>query len=185
MTFEEAEKIIVDFHKSITDLRPISIVQSTNELPYTTARIKYAHFIYGERLLENFEMDEKKFQEILESYGIIESFFVEEPDVVNAKYRKYLENLRSGIITEFRLPNPFGEPDPVLELYNFLGEHWFLKHKTELLTRNALAAFLYDQVRDKATREGDLELLKDIINTAKTREVVFPGKKNNKESIFV
>jgi len=59
MTPSEAEKIIEEFHNSITDLRPGEIVQSTDELPCTRARIKHAHFVYGEYIIKNASLTEK------------------------------------------------------------------------------------------------------------------------------
>ncbi|MDE2227218.1 MAG: hypothetical protein KGJ89_04660, partial [Patescibacteria group bacterium] len=100
MTPIEAEKIIETFHQSIMDLRPNAIVQSAKELPYTSARIKFAHFIYGEHLIKNgfyiegktpeetSQLFEKKYQELMESYGLIDSLFSEEPEPINIEYRK-------------------------------------------------------------------------------------------------
>jgi len=92
MTHTEAKEIIEKFHQSIRDLRPDAIVQSTKELPYTSARIKYAHFVYGEHFIkdgfyaeaktketkeEMLKSFEKKYQELMESYGLIDSLFNE------------------------------------------------------------------------------------------------------------
>jgi len=181
----EASVIIENFHKSIKDLRPEAIVQSSKELPYSYARIKYAHFVYIEELIERVELTEKNLQEMMESYGIINSFFPEDPEPINIKYRDYLEGLRNGTITDFRMPNPFGEAEAVNEIHNFIGECWFLKHHTDLFTGNALGAFIYDGIRNKDTEEKNIKELIKIVNTAKTRSVVFPGKKTNKESIFI
>lgn len=51
MTPIEAEKIIEKFHQAIKDLRPNAIVQDSEKLPYTSTRIKYAHFVYGEHFM--------------------------------------------------------------------------------------------------------------------------------------
>lgn len=185
MTPAEAKKIIEVFHESIKDLRPKAVVQSFKELPYTSARIKYAHFVYGEDLVKKAKITEKILQEILESYGIINSFFSEYPDPINTRYREYMEGLRNGIITDFLMPNPFGETEPVNEFHNFLGECWFLEHHTNLFENSPLGAFIYSELRNKAIKEKDIKLLVKITNTAKTRSVVFPGKKSNEESIFI
>ncbi len=185
MTLDEARKIIDDFHNSIKDLRPIAIVQSSKELPYTSARIKYAHFIYGEELVKQTKITEGVLQNIQESYGIIDSFFSEDWELINIKYREYLDGLRNGIITDFRMPNPFGECESVLEFHNFLGECWFLKHHTDLFTGNALGAFIYDGVRNKATSEKGVESLIEIVNTSLTRSVHYPRKKSKAESVFI
>jgi len=185
MTPIEAEKIIEKFHKSINDLRPNAIVQSSKELPWTSSRIKYAHFVYGEELIKNVKITEEILQKMLESYGIIDSFFSEDPEPINVKYEEYVVGLKNGIITDFRLPNPFGECEPVNEFHNFLGECWFLEHHTNLFKNSPLGAFIYDGVRNKAIKEKDIKLLIEIMNTAKTRSVVFPGRKTNEESMFV
>ena len=185
MTSIEAEKIIENFHKSIKDLRPNAIVQSSKELPYTYARIKYAHFVYGEETVKHVKITEEILQEMLESYGIINSFFSEDPEPINTRYREYLEGLRNGIITDFRMPNPFGECRPVNEYHNFLGEYWFHEYHTDLFTGNALGAFIYEGVRNKATKEKDIKLLIEIVNTSLTRAVRYPGKKSNAESVFI
>lgn len=179
MTPIEAEKIIDNFHKSIKDLRPDAIVQSSKVLPYTSARIKYAHFVYGEALIKNVKITEEKLQEVGESYGIIDSFFSEDPEPINIKYREYLKWLRNGIITDFLMPNPFGEIEPVNEFHNFLGECWFLEHRTNLFTDSPLGAFIYDGVRNKATKEKDIKVLIEIVNTGLTRAVRYPGKESN------
>ena len=185
MTPIEAKIIIDNFHKSIKDLRPNAIVQSSKELPYTYARIKYAHFVYGEEIVKHAKITEEILQEMLESYGIIESFFSEDPEPINTRYREYLEGLRNGRITDFRMPNPFGECKPVNEYHNFLGECWFYGYHTDLFTGNALGAFIYDGVRNKATKEKDIKELIKIVNTSLTRAVRYPGKKSNAESIFI
>jgi hypothetical protein len=185
MTPIEAKKIIENYHKSIKDMRPDAIVQSSNNLPYVPGRIKYAHFVYGEELIKLVKITEEILQEMLESYGIINSFFHEDPEPINIKYREYLEGLRNGVITDFRMPNPFGECEPVNEFYNFLGECWFREHHTDLLSGNALGAFIYDGVRDKATKEKDIKTLIEIVNTSLTRAVRYPGKKSNAESVFI
>lgn len=189
----ESKEIIEKFHQSIKDLRPNAIVQSTKELPFTSARIKFAHFVYGEHLIKDgfyikgetpeeiSKLFEKNYQELMESYGLIGSLFSEEPEPINIEYKKYLEGLRSGTITNFRMPNPFGECELVNEYHNFIGECWFLEHRTNLFSDNPLGAFIYDAVRNKATKEKDIKTLIDIVNTGLTRSVDYPEKtKNNK-----
>jgi|GEM_PF-1555868 len=195
MTYTEAKEIIEKFHQSIKDLRPNAIVQSTKELPYTSARIKFAHLVYGEYLVKDgfyikgksqeeiLKLFEKSYQELMESYGLIDSLFNEEPEPINAEYRKYLEGLRNGIITDFRLPNPFGECEPVNEYHNFIGECWFLEHRTNLFSDNPLGAFIYEAMRNKATKEQDVKTLIEIVNTGLTRSVDYPRKTANNKFI--
>lgn len=200
MTPIEAEKIIEKFHQAIKDLRPNAIVQSSKNLPYTAARIKYAHFVYGEHFIndgfyteaktketkeEMLKSFEKKYQELMESYGLIDSFFNEESESINAEYKKYLEGLKNGIITDFRIPNPFGECEPVNEYHNFIGECWFLEHRTNLFNDAPLGAFIYDGIRNKAIKEKDIKTLIEIANTSLTRAVSYPEKKSNAESVFI
>lgn len=185
MTPIEANKIIEKYHLSIKDLRPNAIVQSSKELPCTSARIKYAHFVYGEDLTKNVKITEETYQEIMESFGIIDSYFREDSELINAKYREYLEGLRNSTITEFRMPNPFGEIETVNEFHNFLGECWFLENRTDLFNDSPLGAFIYDAVRNKATKEKDTKTLIQIVNTSLTRAVRYPGKKSNAESVFI
>jgi len=71
------------------------------------------------------------------------------------------------------------------EFHNFIGEYWFLEHHTDLFTDNALGAFIYDGIRNKATKEKDIKSIIEIANTSLTRAVNYPGKKNNAESVFI
>jgi len=84
MTPNESKEIIEKFHQSIRDLRPNAIVQSSKKLPYTSARIKFAHFVFGEHLIKDgfytkektpdeiSKLFEKNYQELMESYGFID-----------------------------------------------------------------------------------------------------------------
>jgi len=203
MTPIEAKKIIDDFHQSIKDSRPNAIVQSKDELPYSSAKIKSAHFVYAEYFVKQGFYDYakeskeevdvmidsvlKKFQELIESYGLIDSLFVEDPDPINLKYREYLTELKKGKNTDFLIPNPFGETVPVNEFRNFIEEAWIIEHRTKFLSddHNPVAAFVYDELRKKAIREDDIKLLTDLTNSSLTRTVQYPNKKTNTESVFV
>ena len=70
MTPIEAEKIIGDFHKSIKDSRPNGIIQFNKELPYTSAKIKYAHFVYGEELVKSVKITEENVKKVLTAAGV-------------------------------------------------------------------------------------------------------------------
>ncbi|MDE2173360.1 MAG: hypothetical protein KGJ31_02035, partial [Patescibacteria group bacterium] len=104
---------------------------------------------------------------------------------INIEYRKYLEGLKNNVVTDFRMPNPFGETKPVHEFHNFLGEIWFLKHRTNLFNESPLGAFIYDAVRNKATTEHDTKTLIDLVNTDLTRSVPYMGKYDNAKFSFV
>jgi hypothetical protein len=185
MTPIEAEKITHAFHGSIKDLRPDAIVRSSRELPYTSARIKYAHFVYGEHLVKTATITEEKYQEIMESYGLVDSLFREDPAPINDGYRAYLDGLKDGRISDFRMPNPFGEIGPVNDFHNFLGECWFLEYKTHLFSDNPLGAFIYDGIRNKATMEQDIQTLIKLVNTGLTRAVDYPEKTNSTELMIL
>jgi hypothetical protein len=186
MTPIEAKKIIENYHLSIKDLRPNAIVQSNKELPYTAARIKYAHFVYGEEIVKGAKIAEKIVSKITESYGLIDSLFSEDSEQINARYREYLQELRDGKITEFRMPNPFGEIEPVNEFHNFLDESWFFEYRTNLFNAsNPLGAFIYDAVRNKAIKEKAITTLINFVNSSLTRAVHYPEKKSNAECVFI
>jgi hypothetical protein len=185
MTPIEAKQIIEQYHLSIKDLRPNAIVQSTKELPCTPARIKYAHFVYGEDIIKSCRFTEEYIKEMRESFGIIDSFFSEESELINANYREYLEGLKNGTITEFLMPNPFGELKPVIEFHIFLDECWFLENHTKLFNDSVLGAFMYDGVRNRARIEQDIKTLIGLVNSSLTRDVCYPGKKSNAESVFI
>ncbi len=187
MTIDEAKIIIEKFQQSIKDLRPNAIVQDSKNLPYTSARIKYAHFICGDDLVENIIQEgktpeevlkffEDKHRELMESYGLIESLFSEDSENINKRYIEYMKGLENGIVTDFRIPNPFGETEPVNEFHNFIGESWFIKHRTNIFNDAPLCAFIYEGVRNKATQENDIKTLKEIAATDITRTVYYPGK---------
>lgn len=185
MTPIEAEEIIEKFHQSIKDLRPNAIVQSDTLLPYTPARIKYAHFVFAEELVSNLTITDEKIKELMESYGIIDSFFVENSELVNEKYREYLARLKEGVIIDFLIPNPFGELEPVNEFRNFIGESWFIKYHTDLFSDKPIGTAIYQALREKAIREEDIKLLKEIANTSLTRSINFPHKKTNENCVFI
>ncbi|MCH7918497.1 MAG: hypothetical protein IIC50_10980 [Planctomycetes bacterium] len=185
MTPTDAIDIIAKYHRSIKDLRPNAIVQSYKAIPCTSARIKYAHFVYGEALIKSDSMTEESYQELLESFGLIDSYFSEASELTNAKYREYLEGLRNSTITEFRMPNPFGEIEAVSELYNFLGECWFIENRTQLFDDSPLGAFVYDELRKKAIKDDNIRTLIDMVNSSLTRAVSYPKKKSNEDSVFI
>jgi len=121
----------------------------------------------------------------MESYGIIDSFFVDDPDKINSDYREYLHGLRDNRDTGYLIPNPLGECRLVNEFHNFISECWFLEYRTNLFTDSPLGAFIYEAVRNKAIKEKDISLLIQITNVAKTREVIFPGRRTTEDSVFV
>lgn len=104
MTPQEAEKIINNYRRSIKDLRPNAIVQPISDLPYSAGMIKYAHFICGEYLIKGGLLTKKTGAQLRESYAEIDSIFVEDPELINTKYRESLKELNNGVVTkEIRL----------------------------------------------------------------------------------
>jgi hypothetical protein len=163
-----AKKIIGAYRAKIRDLRPDAIVQSDSVLGRAKATIKFAHFIYCEHLIEQGVFDDNDFKTLLESYGLLESHFVDDPDSINTQYREFMVKLRSGTITGFRMPNPFGDPSAVNEFYNFIGD-CFVLHGLTGLTKEPLGAFIYEAVLTKARAENDIKVLREIAATPITR----------------
>lgn len=127
---------------------------------------------------------------LTESYGIIDLFFVEDPEPINEKYREFILGLKHGIIIDFRIPNPFGDISKVLEYSNFLGERLFKIGQDSILKNDKgeyelLPAFVYDALYSKVIKDKDLKLCIELVNTSLTRAVHYPGKKSNAESVFI
>lgn len=184
MDIIESKKIIQDYHNSIKDLRPEAIVQSIDVLPYSSGRIKYAHFVYGEYLINNDKITNELLLEIFESYGLIDGLFKDDQETVNNEYKTFLSELKKGKIINFNMPNPFGELADVMEFINFLNECSFLKHQ-QVVHSGLLASSVYHFEYKKAINNQDTEMLKKLINSSLTRMVIFPGKKDNATSVFV
>ena len=180
----EAAKTVQDYWSSISDLRPHSIFLSNRILPCTAGRLKYAHFVFAEALVVNREMSTEMTKVMMESYGLIESLFREDPEPDNIEYRKYIVGLENGTITNFRHPNPFGEFNAVAEFYNFIGESIF-KQEQRQINDEHFGSSLYDALTDKAFAEKDIKRLIDIVNTSLTRFVTFPDKKSNDFCMFI
>jgi hypothetical protein len=187
LTALEAEKILEDFRKTIKDLRPNSIVQSVKNLPYEKGKIKYAHFFYGEHIVKENIITKEMGIMLSESYGIVDSFFVEDPESINIKYREYIAGLKSGVITDFVMPNPFGECEPVLEFINFLNECLFKLGKGDMYTYKdgPLHTFVYNAGQKAAHKEKDLKFCIELANSRLTRTLPILDQKSDKELIFI
>jgi len=188
MTQNEAKKIIENYHKSIKDLRPAAIVQSNNNLPCVSGWIKYAHFVYGEELIKENIITKEIAEMLTESYGIINLFFVENPEPINEKYRDFISGLKQGAITDFRIPNPFGDIYRVAEYTDFLGEFLFKFGRDSILKDDKgepllLPAFVYEALYNKYIKDNNLKDFIELVNSSLTRAVHFPGKKSNAESL--
>ena len=184
MDIKESRKIIQDYHNSIKDSRPEELVRSIDVLPCSSARIKYAHFVYGEYLIDNDEITNELLLEIFESYGLIDGLFKDDPEIINNEYAEFLSELKKGLITTFRMPNPFGELAAVMEFVNFMNERSFLRCRQSVF-KGILASSVYHFEYEKAINNKDLEMLKKLVNSSLTRVVNFPGKKDNSASVFV
>ncbi|MCH7974145.1 MAG: hypothetical protein IH949_09715 [Bacteroidetes bacterium] len=190
MTSIEAEKIIENYHNSIKDLRPVSIVQPESDLPYVKGWIRYAHFVYGEELIKQNILSKDIAEMLIESYSLLDEYFVEEPKPVNEQYREFISGLKKGTIFDFYMPNPFGNTLQALEYLNFLGERLIKLDRDYILKDDKgedilLPAYIYKGLYDKALKEKDLNLCIEMVNTRLTRAVHFPGEKSNAESIFI
>lgn len=170
MTPLEAEAILKEYIATIKDLRPNGIVQSTNALKRTTGLIKYAHFVYGEHVVKEKILDDDLLQVLTESFGFIHIHFVENPENINLNYREYISALGKGVITDFVLPNPFGEPLAVLEFFNFIGE-CMARNRLGDLEHVTLGAYIFEGVRRKATEDKDINTLRKLTSTAITRAI--------------
>ncbi len=197
MTPDEALGVISDFHDSIRDLRPQAIFISSGELPHPSYKIKEALFNYGKYLVDEgfyvdikkgMDNDQKTFEQVFneldkrikilqESYGLIDSLFVTDTERANEKYREYIRALREGTITNFRMPNPFGEPELVLQYLNFLDENWYSKTGKHLMNpESPLGTFIYKTLTDKLIQEGETTELLKLAESDLTRSVIYPGK---------
>ena len=111
----------------------------------------------------------------MESFGLLDSYFVEEPDSTNAKYRDHIAGLKQGVITDFRLPNPFGETGPVNEYHNFIGQCF---HDCGLgqMQHAALGTYIYKVVCDNAHAEKDWKKLLELADSPITRAIKLPDE---------
>lgn len=120
MTPLHAKKIINSYIKSIKDLRPHAIVQPISELPCSAGMIRYAYFVYGEYLVNEGHLTKKIMNNLVTSYSRIHTYFVEEPEPINEKYREYIsgggkdENV--FCLSDIETPG-----DWILEYHNFLA----------------------------------------------------------------
>lgn len=133
MTPSEAKTIINDYVRLIKKIDDLNgIVISIDELPYSVGKIKYAHFVYAEELIKQNQLTKIIGDQLIETYGYINKFFVENPEDINLEYRKYLSDLDKKIISnnphvilaEIALANN-------IEFNNFLAEceTYYLKEK--------------------------------------------------------
>jgi len=185
MKHVEAFEIIEEFHKSIKDLRPEAIVQSFQELPYPASWIKYAHFVLGENLINNGDLSLKMAKYLIESYSIIDSIFVDDPEPVNVEYRKFIKSLRSGQILNFAMPNPFGDPAQYSQFLSFIEFQLFNLKKVSPFVdasgeRLPLDSFVYQAVLENIQEEKDLKHCRDLVNSGITRSIDYPGKKQRR-----
>ena len=190
MTPIEAKEIIENYQNSIKDLRPVAIVQPQSDLPYVKGWIRYAHFVYGEELIKHNILSKDIAEMLIESYSLMDEYFVEEPEPINEQYREFISGLKKGIIIEFYMPNPFGNNLQALEYLNFLGERIFKLAKDNVLIDDRgedilLPVYIYQDLYRKALKEKDISFIIELVNTRLTRAVHFSGEKSSAESVFV
>jgi hypothetical protein len=124
MTFKEAEDIIVAYNKAIKpNLIPNAIVQPISDLPCSPCKIMYAHFIYGEHMINEKLLTKEMGDALMQSYAGIQRIFVEDAESINKKYRNYLKELDEGIIPKDFSPSIYQvAPERVLDFNNFLAD---------------------------------------------------------------
>ncbi len=122
MTPLHAKKIINNDIKSIKDLRPHAIVQPISELPCSAGMIRYAYFVYGEYLVNEGHLTKKVMNNLVTSYSHIHTYFVEDPELINDKYRKFMSD--GGKVkgeNDFRLSDIETPGEWGMEYSNFLA----------------------------------------------------------------
>lgn len=110
--------------EKVRQLRPGTIVMSQNELPCSPGRLRLAHLLYGEFLVEQDLLTKSIGDDLIRSYYQINSLFVEDPDAVNEKYRATIEALESGALLKDRVISHITEQTvkDEIEYNNFLAE---------------------------------------------------------------
>ena len=127
-----AEEIINEYWKSFRDIaRSDEIVQSVNDLPYSRARIKYAHLFYVETLIANSLFNKKIGDQLLDSYADINRRFVEEAETINKDWREYRDIVSKKGLADNPMGNIFKRAlNDEIEFNNFLAEFSKLMQKT-------------------------------------------------------
>ena len=119
-----AEEIINSYWDSFKKLDGKNeIVQPISDLPFSSGRIKYAHFAYAESLILNFVSTKEILDQLIESYGDINRRFVKDPTSTNTVWKQYRDNLDNGVISEdpfLRLTEIALEDN--IEFNNFIAE---------------------------------------------------------------
>lgn len=124
MTSLEAEEVINMYWNSFKDISTTDeIVQPISDLPFSTGRIKYAHFAYVEGLIMNLLFNRKIGDLIIDSYVDIRRRFADDPISLNTKWRQYRNNLNKGIVSENPI-SPLAEAalEDEIEFNNFIAE---------------------------------------------------------------
>ena len=121
MTPIQAKKIINSYLKTIKDLRPNAIVQPTSDLPCSAGKIRYAYFVYGEYLVNEGHLSKKVMNRLITSYSHIHTYFVEDPEPINTKYREFMKGIdKSENNNDFHLSDIETPDEWALEYHNFL-----------------------------------------------------------------
>lgn len=89
MNGEQAEKIINQYGAVIASCPKGNIVQSVFDLPFSPGKIRYAHFVYVQALIEQELFTDEIGENLKSTYAMLDSRFVENPDEINKAFKKY------------------------------------------------------------------------------------------------
>lgn len=125
MSPEEAEKIINKYGGVIADIKEGDIVQDVSKLPFSPGKIRYAIFVYTERLIK-YDMFTDEIKNNLEQvYAMLDFRFLEEDiDKINSAWRHYKtsEKARDYLNQKGGLPAFVANLSKMTEYHNFVAD---------------------------------------------------------------
>lgn len=130
MTFEEADVLIdnfVDQFKIQDSIETYLNVHQISELPCTSGRLRFAHFILAEHLIKNNKLTKNMGDLLTKSYAYIARFIDEDKNKIgeiNKQNEAYWKNLKDG---EFQPRHVLDEINSrilenTIEFNNFLAD---------------------------------------------------------------
>lgn len=132
MTGEVAENILNQYGGVIASCPKGDIVQSVFDLPYSPGRIRYAHFVYIEALIEQELFTEDIGENLKNTYAMLDSRFVENADEINHAFKSYAKDKKSRQIIEENggLASFMPSLQKINELHNFIADCFGNWHKS-------------------------------------------------------
>ncbi len=119
----KAQEIVNKYIKSRKLLKPDCIVQLVSDLPCSPGKIRYAFLILGENAVKQGVLEWGVADRLATMYSQISTFYVEDPDPTNKKYKKYMKELKKGNITKnFKLTDIIAPVNMSIEYHNFLAD---------------------------------------------------------------